>query len=313
MPYDPAPPVRSSSVFWDHLDATDRHTRPSGHVLTGLNDLDSLTLGLEPGTPTVVASRPGVGSTTLLLAFCRGMALVRDTPTLLVGYEDSRRHLLTRIVSTEARVGYHALRSGHLTADDRAKLARVVPRLAEAPLRLATPADWTLSELSEHITRACATGESAVRVVAVDGLRHIRPDARGDTHERETAEAVQTLKALAVRLDIPIVVTTDLDLPPGADPRQPPNLYTDLCGAVTRAADLVILVHREDADGRGSSRADDRGQTPKRPRGDDDRGLPGPLQPLRRHGNRLTLGQGSACRSMPRVAMRSSWSSNQTR
>ncbi|MBB4914987.1 DnaB-like helicase C-terminal domain-containing protein [Streptosporangium saharense] len=257
MPYDPAPaPAREEFLgLLDHLDATDRHTRPSGHVLTGLNDLDSLTLGLEPGTLTVVASRPGVGSTTLLLAFCRGMALVRDTSTLLVSYEASRRDLLTRIVSTEARVVYYALRSGHLTDDDRAKLARVVPRLAEAPLHLAAPADWTLSELGEHITRACATGESAVRVVAVDGLRHIRPDVRGDTQERETTEIVQTLKALAVRLDIPIVVTTDLDLPPGADPRQPPNLYTDLCGAVARAADLVILVHREDADGRDSPRA----------------------------------------------------------
>lgn len=255
MPYDPAPAREEFLGLLDHLDAADRHPRPSDRVLTGLADLDSLILGLDPGTLTVVASRPGVGSTTLLLAFCRGLVLVRDTPTLLVSYEASRRDLITRIVSTEARVGYYTLRSGFLTDDDRAKLARVTPRLAEAPLHLATPADWTLSELSDHITRACAAGESAVRVVAVDGLRHIRPDLRGDTHERETTETVQTLKALAVRLDIPIIVTTDLDHPLDADPRRPPDLHTDLCGAVTRAADLVILVHREDADGRDSSRA----------------------------------------------------------
>ncbi|WP_326641146.1 DnaB helicase C-terminal domain-containing protein [Streptosporangium sp. NBC_01755] len=202
-----------------------------------------------------MASRPGVGSTTLLLAFCRGAALVRNTPTLLVSYESSRRDLLTRITSAEARVVGHALRSGALRDDDRATLARVMPRLAEAPLHLATPADWTLGELSARITHACTAGEPAARLVAVDGLRHIRPDVRGGTREREVTETVHTLKALAVRLEVPIVVSADLDRLPEVGSGRLPALHTDLCDAVARTADLVVLVHREDAAERDSPRA----------------------------------------------------------
>ncbi|MEU8383750.1 DnaB-like helicase C-terminal domain-containing protein [Streptosporangium sp. NPDC048865] len=263
MPYDPAPaPAREEFLgLLKRLDLTDQsgtghlRGRPPGHVLTGITDLDTLLISLPPGTLTVVASRPGVGSTTLLLAFCRGAAFARDTPTLLVSYESSRRDLLTRLISAEARVTGHALRSGALRDDDRTALARVVPRLAEAPLHLATPADWTLSELSDHIIRACDADGPAARLVAVDGLRHIRPDARGGTREREVTETVHTLKALAVRLEIPIVVSADLDRPPGADRDRLPDLHTDLCDAVARTADLVVLAHREDAAERDSSRA----------------------------------------------------------
>ncbi|MEU1736366.1 DnaB-like helicase C-terminal domain-containing protein [Streptosporangium sp. NPDC020145] len=254
MPYDPAPaPVREEfHGLLEHLDAV--RSRPSGRVLTGITDLDALLVSLSPGTLSVVASRPGVGSTTLLLAFCRGAALTDDTPTLLVSYESSRRDLLTRIASAEARVSRHAIRRGTLNDIDRDRLAQVTPRIAEAPLFLATPADWTLGELSARITRAC-TDEPAARLVAVDGLRHIRPDTRGGTHEQEIAETVQTLKALAVRLEVPIIVSTDLDLPSEAGSNRPPDMYTDLCAPVARTADLVVLVHRDDAAERESSRA----------------------------------------------------------
>ncbi|MFF5113647.1 DnaB-like helicase C-terminal domain-containing protein [Streptosporangium sp. NPDC000509] len=263
MPYVPAPvPAREEFLdLLEHLDVTDHsgtehlRSRPPGRPLTGITDLDAVLINLPAGTLTVVASRPGVGSTTLLLAFCRGAAFNRDTPTLLVSYESSRRDLLTRLTSAEARVAGHALRCGALRDDDRATLARVIPRLADAPLHLATPADWTLGELSDHITRACTADEPAARLVAIDGLRHIRPDVRGDTREHEVTQTMHTLKALAVRLEIPIIVSADLDRLAEMGGGRLPDLHTDLCDAVARTADLVILVHREDAAERDSPRA----------------------------------------------------------
>ncbi|GAA2986751.1 DnaB-like helicase C-terminal domain-containing protein [Streptosporangium longisporum] len=83
----------------------------------------------------------------------------------------------------------------------------------------------------------------------------IRPGVRGGTREHEITETVDTLKALAVRLEIPIVVSADLDRLPGARSDRLPDLHTDLCDPIARTADLVVLVHREDAAERDSSRA----------------------------------------------------------
>ncbi|MBG0818360.1 DnaB-like helicase C-terminal domain-containing protein [Planomonospora sp. ID82291] len=231
----------------DLLEALNARQDRSLRIPTGFEDLDVLLGGgLSPGTLTVVASRPAVGTTTLLNDFCRSAALRNNLPTFMVSYESLLADITLRVTSAEARVALHAMRRGAMTDEEWARVAKAMEKTAEAPLHIATPADWTVAQLCEQITRMHA--EYRTRLVTVDGLHAVRPDIRSDTREREVTEIAQELKAVAMRLGIAVVVAARFNRQLESRPDKIPSLYTDLrdSGAVAHIADLVILLHRED-------------------------------------------------------------------
>jgi replicative DNA helicase len=239
----------------DLMEALGTEHGKTGRIPTGFQDLDMLLGGLWPGAVTVIASRPAMGTSTLLNDFCRCSALRHGLPTLLVNYESTREEVSLRLMAAESRVALYGIRSGLLSNDDWDRLAENMARVAEAPLHIATPTDWTLSALCEQIEKAHA--EYGVRLVAVDCLQYIRPDERGDTREREITEIIYGLKALALKLSIPIVIAAQLNRQVEARTSKLPDLHTDLrdSDAVAHVADVVILLFREDAYVRESPRA----------------------------------------------------------
>lgn len=239
--------------------AADQLDVPRG-VSTGFADLDSLTGGLRPGTLTVLASRPAVGRSTLLLDFCRNAAIPGlrrpgpHVPVLHISLEDGTNETVQRIMASESRVALHHLRSGTLTPEDVTRLERRMPTIANAPLYLWDPARATAAQIASAATRYVEDND--VQLVAIDGIQDIRPEKQNDLREREVGDVVRDLKALARQLDIPIVATSHLNRAPEQRHDRVPML-DDLreSGAITFAADTILLLHRPDAYERETPRA----------------------------------------------------------
>lgn len=215
-------------------------------ISTGFTDLDSATGGHIGGRLTVIASRPGMGRTTLLTDFCRHAAIKLQVPTAAYTLEESRAHFITRIKSAEGRVPRHYLHAGTMREEDWTRLARVTPVIAAAPLWIKSPASLTMRQLEDEVTELVQ--ERGVRLVAVDGIQDIRPEKRSDLREREVGDIVRDLKTLARQLNVPIVATSHLNRSPEQRWDKKPKL-DDLreSGAITFAADVLIMLHREDA------------------------------------------------------------------
>ncbi|MFJ6608199.1 DnaB-like helicase C-terminal domain-containing protein [Streptomyces lydicus] len=239
--------------------AADQPDLPRG-VSTGFTDLDSLTGGLRPGTLTVLASRPAVGRSTLLLNICRNAAIPapRRTgphiPVLHISLEDGTSETVQRIMSAESRVALHHLRSGTLTSEDVTRLERRMPTVANAPLYLWDPPRVTAAQIATKATRYIEDND--VQLIAIDGIQDIRPEKRNDLREREVGDVVRDLKALARELDVPVVATSHLNRAPEQRHDRVPML-DDLreSGAITFAADTILLLHRPDAYERDTPRA----------------------------------------------------------
>lgn len=215
-------------------------------VPTGFDDLDLITAGgLRPGSLTVIASRPGMGRTTLMSDICRRNAIADGRPVAVWTLEETPRDFMTRLIGAEARVPLHRLREGSLDEDAWTRVARIVERVKNAPMYLSAPASLTADELAEEAARLVE--EHRVRLIAVDGLQDIRPERRNDLREREVGDVARDLKALARRLQVPVVVTSHLNRGPEQRIDKRPRL-DDLreSGAITFAADLLVLLHRED-------------------------------------------------------------------
>ncbi|MFE9776339.1 replicative DNA helicase [Streptomyces sp. NPDC005931] len=213
---------------------------------TGFTDLDSLTGGHLGGRLMVIASRPGLGRSTLLTDMCRHTAIKLGVPTAAYTLEESRTHFITRIKSAEGRVARHHIHAGTMTDEDWTRLARVMPKISEAPLWIKSPAQLTMRKLEDEVTELVE--EHGVQLVAVDGIQDIRPEKRSDLREREVGDVVRDLKTLARQLDVAIVATSHLNRGPEQRWDKKPML-DDLreSGAITFAADIIILLHREDA------------------------------------------------------------------
>lgn len=213
---------------------------------TGFRDLDALTGGLTPGSLTVIASRPQMGRTTLLTDICRNVAIKNNIPAAAYSLEETSELFLMRVLAAEARVARLHITCGTMADEDWTRFARRVPVVSAAPLHVRTPGRLTMATLAAEARELVE--EHGVALLAVDGIQDIRPAKRSDLREREVGDVVRDLKTLARELNIPIVATSHLNRSPEQRMDRKPRL-DDLreSGAITFAADTILLLHREDA------------------------------------------------------------------
>lgn len=224
-------------------------------VPTGFTDLDTLTGGLQPGQLIVVAGRPAMGKSTLAMDFLRAASLKSGLPSALFTLEAGRHEVSMRLLAAEARVALHRMRSGTMTDDDWTRLAKRMPDVSAAPLYIQDGAYATLTDLRAHCRRL--RSQRDIRLIVVDALNLIsygtRPFA---SRYEEISEISRCLKLLAKELEIPIVAISQLNRSPEQRPDRKPQV-NDLrdSGALEDNADLIILIHREDAYEKDSPRA----------------------------------------------------------
>ncbi|WP_051096208.1 replicative DNA helicase [Streptomyces sulphureus] len=216
-------------------------------VPTGFRELDELTGGLHPGELVVIAGRPAMGTTTLAVDFLRSAVLTHRLPAVMFTRDASLNDIGMRLLAAEARVARHRMRSGHLTDDDWGRLARKMSTVAEAPLFLQDDANTTFTQLRAQCRRLHAQHD--LQLACLDTVQMLDYGTRplGSRYE-EVSEIARRLKLLAMELQIPIVAVSTLNR--GAEQRddRTPRL-SDLrdSGALEDVADLVLLIHREDA------------------------------------------------------------------
>ncbi|THA29213.1 hypothetical protein E6R18_25225 [Streptomyces sp. A1277] len=230
----------------DHVESAALVERGATGISTGFRDLDWVTTGLHPGTLTVLASRPAVGRTTLLNSICQQAGIVDKCPLLHVSLESSIEETTLRFLASAGRIPLHHLRAGTLDETLRPRLDRVVPRLAEGRMHLWAPAQVTFDQLAERARRY--RDLFGIKLIAVDGIQDIRPRKRNDLREREVGDVARDLKSLARELGVAVLATAHLNRAPEQRVDRTPAI-DDLreSGAITFAADTIILIHRPDA------------------------------------------------------------------
>lgn len=239
----------------DDIEAIGGRSETLPGIPTGFTDLDSLTGGLMPGHLIVIAARPAMGKSTLAVDFLRSASITNNTPSVLFSLQSGRNEVGMRILSAEARVALHYMRSGTMKDEDWHRLARRMPDVAAAPLYIQDAGSATLLDLRAQCRRLRM--RNGVRLVAVDSLQTLDYGTRRfSSRYEEVSEIARGLKALAKELEIPIIAVSDLTRGPEQRADKKP-MISDLrdSGTLEEMADLVILLHREDAYEKLSPRA----------------------------------------------------------
>jgi replicative DNA helicase len=222
-------------------------------IPTGFADLDDLLNGLHPGQMITVAARPGLGKSTLALDFCRHASIKHALPSVIFSLEMSHTEIATRLLSAEARVPLHHLRSGRMGHDDWERLASTMPQVSEAPLYIDDSPNLSMTEIRAKARRL--KQRHRLRLVVIDYLQLMSSGRRVESRQLEVSEFSRQLKLLAKELEVPVVAVSQLNR--GAEQRTNKRpLLSDLreSGAIEQDSDVVILLHRDDAYDRESTR-----------------------------------------------------------
>lgn len=243
--------------YGDYLDDLESR-KDAGDVTgipTGFADLDMLTHGLHPGQVIIVAARPAMGKSTLAVDFARSAAIRHGRPTAFFSLEMSRRELQDRILSAQGRIALHRLRSGQLTDDDWTSVARVIKPITSAPLYIDDTASTTVTQIKARCRRL--QQRHGLDLVVVDYLQLLTSGLRRiENRQLEVSEMSRSLKLLAKDLAVPVVVLSQLNRGPEHRTDKKPIL-ADLreSGSLEQDADVVILLHRDDAYDKESARS----------------------------------------------------------
>ncbi|MFJ9520645.1 replicative DNA helicase [Kitasatospora sp. NPDC101801] len=238
----------------DFMELAGTPTAPMSGIPTGFAALDALTNGLQNGNLIVIGSRPAIGKSTLAMDILRNCAITHGIPAALFTLQMRRREVSLRLLSAEARVALHHMRSGNMTDEDWIRVARRMPDIAAAPLYV-DESPKTLLEIRSKARRLKARNDIGLIVIDPVQLLHYGLRQFSSRYE-EVNEISRHAKAMAMELDIPVVVLSQLNRGPEqrADKRPQPYDLRD-SGTLEDDADLVILLHREDAYEKESPRA----------------------------------------------------------
>ncbi|MFC6085585.1 replicative DNA helicase [Sphaerisporangium aureirubrum] len=193
-------------------------------------------------------------NSTLGLDFARSAAIKHHMTTVVFSLEMSRNEITMRLLSAEARVALHTMRSGTMNDEDWTRLARRMSEVAEAPLFIDDSPNMSMMEIRAKCRRLKQRHD--LRFVIVDYLQLMSSPKKTESRQQEVSEISRALKLLAKELEVPVIAISQLNRGPEQRTDKRPQV-SDLreSGSIEQDADVVILLHREDAYERESPRA----------------------------------------------------------
>jgi len=238
-------PVKDAlAESFDRLDELHRKKGGLRGVATGFRDLDEKLAGMQDSNLLILASRPGVGKTSLALNIAQYVAVREKLPVGFFTLEMSKEELVDRLLVAQSDVDAWKLKTGRLEDTDFDSLQEAMGELADAPLFIDDTPALNIMEMRTKARRLQI--EKGLKFLVVDYLQLIR-GRNLENRVQEVSEISQNLKNLARELKIPILACSQLSRAVEARGSKVPQL-ADLreSGAIEQDADVVMFLYRED-------------------------------------------------------------------
>ncbi|WP_034221330.1 replicative DNA helicase [Actinotalea ferrariae] len=193
-------------------------------------------------------------NSTLGIDIVRSAAIKHNLASVVFSLEMSRNEITMRLLSAEGRVPLQNMRKGTMRDEDWQRLASTMGKVSQAPLFIDDSPNMSLMEIRAKCRRLKQRHD--LKLVVIDYLQLMSSGKRVESRQQEVSEFSRALKLLAKELEVPVIAISQLNR--GAEQRtdKRPQM-SDLreSGAIEQDADVIILLHREDAYEKESPRA----------------------------------------------------------
>ncbi|EET62770.1 replicative DNA helicase [Marvinbryantia formatexigens DSM 14469] len=240
--------VPIKEVVLNALDKIELASKTKGNVTgipTGFIDLDYKTAGFQPSDLILVAARPSMGKTALVLNIAQHMAFRENVTVAVFSLEMSKEQLVNRLLSLESRVDSQSIRTGNLSDEDWAKLIEGAGVIGQSNLIIDDTPGISVMELRSKCRKYKM--EHNLGIIIIDYLQLMTGNRRSESRQQEISDISRSLKAIARELNVPVVALSQLSRAVEQRPDHRPML-SDLreSGAIEQDADVVMFIYRDD-------------------------------------------------------------------
>lgn len=215
-------------------------------VPSGFTDLDYMTTGFQPSDLVIVAARPSMGKTALVLNMLRHVAMKKKRPSMIFSLEMSKEQLVNRLLAMESDIDSQKLRTGDLNDSDWEMLVQAVMEVGKSAITIDDTPGITVTELRSKCRKQKL--EKGLDLIIIDYLQLMSGSSKGgENRQQEVSEISRNLKAIAREMECPVIALSQLSRSPDQRPDHRPML-SDLreSGGIEQDADVVMFIYRDE-------------------------------------------------------------------
>lgn len=214
-------------------------------VPSGFTKLDRLTSGWQKSDLVIIAARPSMGKTALVLTMARSMAVLNKKSVAIFSLEMSSLQLVNRLIVAETELPSDRIRNGRLKDYEWEQLDYKINSLLEASIYIDDTPAISIFELRAKCRRLKRQHDIDIIIIDYLQLMSGTTDIRGN-REQEVSNISRALKGIAKELDVPVIALSQLnrsvEIRSGSKRPQLSDLRES--GAIEQDADMVIFIHR---------------------------------------------------------------------
>ncbi len=203
--------VPASDILLDIFESLEQRFTEGAEIpgiASSFYDLDSLTQGFQPSDLIIVAGRPSMGKTSLCLSIGHNITQKANLPVVVFSLEMSKEQLVQRLLSSEAEIDSHRLRSGRISENEWQKVGTAIGRLASSPLFIDDTPNATVMEMRSKCRRLMAEQGGRLGMIIIDYLQLM--EGSSDNRVQELSKITRGLKGLGRELKVPVMALSQL-------------------------------------------------------------------------------------------------------
>jgi replicative DNA helicase len=219
---------------------------PLPHTLSGYAGLDEFLGGFQPSDLVIVAGRPSLGKTSLILSIARNAAVEQGACIALFSLEMAREPLVSRLLASEAGVDVRRVRLGLHNEEEERRIMEATGHLSEAPIFIDDSPLLRVVEMRSK-ARRLHYEQGGINLIIIDYLQLMQGETRGENRVQEISYISRSLKAIARELNVPVIAVSQLSRAVEWRASHRPQL-SDLreSGSIEQDADVVMFIYRDD-------------------------------------------------------------------
>ena len=216
---------------------------------TGFPDLDRVIMGLNKSDLILIASRPGMGKTSIALNIALHVAKKTKKQVAVFSLEMSNEQLAMRLLSSEARIDGKRLLVGQVHENEWSKLLGACKEISDANLLINDDASLTVTEMNAQCRRLPELGLVVIDYLQLMSAATNDRGYRGENKVQIVTEISRTMKVMAKELQVPVICLSQLNRDNEKrkkDDKRPQLSDMRDSGSLEQDADIVLGLYREE-------------------------------------------------------------------
>ena len=229
----------------DRIDARYQNESSYTGLITGFDDFDDMTLGLQKSDLIVIAGRPSMGKTSFALNIVENIVVNHKKPVAFFSLAEPSENIVRRLIASLSKIDLQRLRNGQLGDAEMTNLSHAVSVLNETPIIIDDTSTLNPIEIRSRVRHMIR--EQPLSMIVIDNLQLIESaKGKGENRAAESIEIVRSLKGLAKELGVPVLLLSQLDRSLEIRPNKRP-VMADLieCSEMEENLDLVVFTYRD--------------------------------------------------------------------